>query len=192
MNTNDIIAKLAEVEAIVADLKAELSRELHPVRLAFVNFFPGGKSYAYNANNDIAEGDVVMVPTASRGNIPGVVTLVKDYAENEVPFRDTKTVIGKLEELDIAPADLIRMTTELAPAIADKEASKARLIAFLDRQTQRSAVANGISSNDEPVVAESSHNTFGDDWDDGNGEIEGDTTTPELGGAEPETTVQGA
>ena len=192
MNAKTIIEKLTELENTIAELKAQLVAEAKPFKLAFVNFFAGGKSYAYTADKDYAEGDVVLVPTASRGNIAGVVVHVESYAQEDLPFRDTKTVIGKLEELDIAPAELIRMASELAPAIADKEASKARLLAFLARQTGQTAPSvpdNATDGNAEPdTVAVSS---FGDDWDDDSddGVIEGDGSTPEPAPGEPDTTV---
>lgn len=191
MNINTIIEKLEALENTIAELKTQLETEAKPFKLAFVNFFAGGKSYAYTADKDYAEGDVVLVPTASRGNIAGVVVHVESYAQEDLPFRDTKTVIGKLEDLDIAPAELIRMASELAPAIADKEASKTRLLAFLARQNGQNAPAvpdNATDDNAEPETV--AVNSFGDDWDDNDdGVIEGDGSAPEPAPGEPDTTV---
>lgn len=178
----DITATLTKVESAIATLTAlkdELVRQAKPCRLAFVNFFPGGKSYAYTADESIAEGDIVMVPTASRGNIPGIVVYAENYTEDTVPFHGTKTVIGKLAEQAISPADLIRMTTELAPAVADKEASKSRLLAFLERRARQDAGVPDASEEDDSVVSAG--------WDDS--EAEGDGTIPEPADGEPETTV---
>ena len=140
MNIETIISKVNEIEATLAEIKAELVQQTKPYKLAFVNFFAGGKSYAYTAADSINEGDIVYVPTASRGNIAGVVVYVERYAENDLPFHNTKTIIGKLESVEtLSTSEVIAMTSELAPAIADKEASKGRLLAFLARRATLAA-----------------------------------------------------
>lgn len=181
---NDIQETLATIESAIARLtalKEGLTRQVKPCRLAFVNFFKGGKSYAYTANETIAEGDIVMVPTASRGDIPGVVVYTENYTEDSVPFHNTKTVIGKLEDIALAPADLIRMTTELAPAVADKETAKSNLLAFLARRAATAASGTAAAAND--TTADDNDIDWSDCLEEGDGSI------PEPADGEPETTV---
>ena len=200
MNIDAIISKINEIEASIAEIKEQLNKEIKPYRLAFVNFFAGGKSYAYTADDNIAEGDIVYVPTSSRGNIAGVVVFTERYAEAELPFHNTKTIIGKLEDIDtLTTAEVITMTSELAPAIADKEASKGRLCAFLARRAANAAAASvpndhdvandtmQCSCNGNPlptsVVSTTSVTPIDDDaWD------EGDIDNA-ISSNEPETTL---
>lgn len=150
---NLVLEKIAEIEASLSALRATLEKTTKPCRLAFVNFFPEGKSYAYTADDSIKEGDIVLVPTDSRGDIPGVVVYANDYAENDLPFHNTKTVIGKLENLEVTPANMVTMMTELSPAIAGAEASKSRLLAFLER---RAAAQDAPTAQEETADADSS------------------------------------
>ena len=203
MNIDAILSKINEIEASISEIKEELDRELKPYRLAFVNFFAGGKSYAYSVSDEmnIAEGDIVYVPTSSRGNIAGVVVYTERYKEAELPFHNTKAIINKLQSVDTLTADdIVRMTSELAPAIADKEASKGRLIAFLARRAVSASAPASVSSSDniaeedmhcscngnttEPDAITASAVTPIDDdaWD------EGDIETT-IGANEPETTL---
>lgn len=203
MNIDAILSKINEIEASISEIKEELDRELKPYRLAFVNFFAGGKSYAYSVNDEmnVAEGDIVYVPTSSRGNIAGVVVYTERYKEAELPFHNTKAIINKLQSVDTLTADdIVRMTSELAPAIADKEASKGRLLAFLARRDVSAPAPASVSSSDN-IAEEDMHcscngNTTESDaitasavtpidddaWD------EGDIETT-IGANEPETTL---
>jgi len=140
MDFQELLEKLTSIELTINEIKSAIIKEAKPYRLAFVNFFAGGKSYAYTADESIEEGDVVLVNTASRGDIAGVVTYTQRYSEDDLPFHNTKTVIGKLDavasEHNIDSATLVAMTVGLAPAIADKERAKATLLAFLARRSQ--------------------------------------------------------
>ena len=135
MNTKNVMQQLNALKAELDAIIETLAEEVKPHYIAFVNFHPGGRSFAYTANNTIKEGDIVYVPTASRGNVAGVVSYVNNYAEDEIPFHPEKSVIGKLDEMDLPVADIVRMTTELAPAIANKDRAKATLLAWLNRRT---------------------------------------------------------
>ena len=202
MNIDAILSKINKIEASISEIKEEINKELKPFRLAFVNFFAGGKSYAYSVNDElnIAEGDIVYVPTSSRGNIAGVVVYTERYSEGELPFHGTKDIINKLQSVDTLTVDeAVRMTSELAPAIADKEASKGRLLAFLARRVASAPASvsssdniadedmhcscNGNTSVPDAVTTASTVTPIDDDaWDEG--DIENT-----IGANEPETTL---
>ena len=195
MDKNTILAKISEIETQLVELKNELLREVNPIHMVGVSFFAGARVYAYRATSNIAEGDVVMVPTASRGNIPGVVVFAEDYSEETVPFHGMKEVIDKLENLNLPASELIRMTNEIAGAVAAKEDAKSRFIAFMERRNNP-APAVEEPSNDDTCSCSCSdcHTSLGDSWDDDDeGEWEGDgqilPPVAEPSANEPETTV---
>ena len=175
MDKNTILAKISEIETQLVELKNELLREVNPIHMVGVSFFAGARVYAYRATSNIAEGDVVMVPTASRGNIPGVVVFAEDYSEETGPFHGMKEVIDKLENLNLPASELIRMTNEIAGAVAAREDAKSRFIAFMERR-----------NNPAPAIEEPSNDDDEGEWE-GDGQILPPVAEPSAN--EPETTV---